>query len=856
MLNRSWRHWELFGDCPVHPPRPPMRRRLEGFGKLNPNLTVRHSTPSPYFILHKAWIFLDPSDRYTLAQTYKAFRARAILRRSVPTVAVNSLRDPRPAHLSFEGLQHDRAWRMAVTLLRFDFDYGDFIRWLEGEYTNAHRDWSSLSDTINAVSSIPAPPGYPSIDFERTFRICTEGTPLAGHYECSLAAVQHRNVYDNHPGLQAEMDNVREKLAKEEAQSFHIALPRFLWRFIVGLHLSPFAWAWRKGKGRLCVDPSSTIAEDDDGAANASIPAPGTDGREDECPPIYYSTAFKRHITRIWNLRIEHPEDDILQYVDDIQAAFHRVLYHPDAMKVFASVVAEFLILPVGSIFGARHSPSFFTILSEMRSHSSSNQPFRDNDEMVNLTPLAQRIRLIPPPTPREAAAIVRAVPDDKHQGIFDTRYHNATFVDDNGITDTRLRIRGAIDNSVRSAFAIFGAPEDDRRPSCLSEEKWLELCSYAMHFLGFYIDTRLMIVAWPVEKRLQLASLIDEFSKRSPCILTPSESSSVLGLIRNGGQVAPLGIFLSLRLQHALNEAVKKVWKRRRNPTPGYWRKWYRKTGIKMPSYALRDLQLLRLTLDDNENHPVWSRYIGLLVDREPTHQCLSDASYSGIGAFSEQEHFNFRWRLFRADLIQVGFDMKSIDDDTCEPDGTSDGLHINVLEFVTMIIELWFVIVICQRRGPHPGGYIVQLIGDNTSAISWLRYAARSHRPIVRELSRFAMALTLACPHSIKLSGEHLKGDLNKGADALSRPTEYPTWASATQQHSPLSNCQAFRVPYELLYTIAMIISSAKTGVLFEPEMTKLLNLELTTLSVGFNETSTQSSFSRGSHRAKRSR
>jgi hypothetical protein len=48
----------------------------------------------------------------------------------------------------------------------------------------------------------------------------------------------------------------------------------------------------------------------------------------------------------------------------------------------------------------------------------------------------------------------------------------------------------------------------------------------------------------------------------------------------------------------------------------------------------------------------------------------------------------------------------MKSIDDDTREPDGTSNGMHINVLEFITMIIELWFVIVIIKRKGPFPGG------------------------------------------------------------------------------------------------------------------------------------------------------
>lgn len=366
MLNQAWRHWELYGDSPIYPPKPPMQRRLRGFGKLNPSLRVSHTIPSPYYVIHKAWAFLDPKDRHTVAVTYSAFRGYAVLRRSVTTVTIRQLRDPCPDPASFTGLQHDRAWRLAVALLRFDFDYGDLIRWLEGEYTNAHRDWTTVSDTINAIRSIEPPPGYPIIDYDRAYRLCTEGAPLAGTYECSFESVQHRNVYDNHPGLQEELANVRDKLAKEEAQSFHIALPRFLWQFIEGLHLAPFVWAWRKGKGRLCVDPSSQISGDDDGAANSHIPSPGTEDREDECPAIYYSSAFQRHITRIWNLRIEYPEEDILQYVDDIQAAFHRVLYHPDAMKVFASVVMEFLILPVGSIFGARNSPSNFTILSEL----------------------------------------------------------------------------------------------------------------------------------------------------------------------------------------------------------------------------------------------------------------------------------------------------------------------------------------------------------------------------------------------------------------------------------------------------------------------------------------------------------
>jgi hypothetical protein len=79
-------------------------------------------------------------------------------------------------------------------------------------------------------------------------------------------------------------------------------------------------------------------------------------------------------------------------------------------MKIFASVIQEFLILPVGLIFGARNSPSFFTLLSETRAHIASNFAFQDNDKLENMTPLTQRVHLVPPPTPRESTTLVQAV--------------------------------------------------------------------------------------------------------------------------------------------------------------------------------------------------------------------------------------------------------------------------------------------------------------------------------------------------------------------------------------------------------------------------------------------------------------
>jgi len=79
-LGKTWVCWELYADCPLACPHPPHCRRLQGFGKLNPNLQVSHLSPSPYFIIHKAWDFLSPPDRAVLGATTLVFEAYARLR--------------------------------------------------------------------------------------------------------------------------------------------------------------------------------------------------------------------------------------------------------------------------------------------------------------------------------------------------------------------------------------------------------------------------------------------------------------------------------------------------------------------------------------------------------------------------------------------------------------------------------------------------------------------------------------------------------------------------------------------------------------------------------------------------------
>ena len=68
---------------------------------------------------------------------------------------------------------------MGAALLAFDFDYGDLVRWLEGEYTNRDRDWPELHRHMDQAAQHPQQPGYPKLEFAMAKEAFAQGVPLA-----------------------------------------------------------------------------------------------------------------------------------------------------------------------------------------------------------------------------------------------------------------------------------------------------------------------------------------------------------------------------------------------------------------------------------------------------------------------------------------------------------------------------------------------------------------------------------------------------------------------------------------------------------------------------------------------------
>jgi len=780
----------------------------------------------------------------------------AVLRQQAASADLSPLRAPRPAPDS-SPIDPNRVHLIGCAFLRFNCNYGDLIRWMEGPYTNAHRNWDDAFATFETVRNETPPPHFPNPDYERTLRACTEGVPLRAHYISSFKDCHRRNLKPPSADLLANTADVQETLRKEEKLSYHIALPRFLWRFFPGLFLSLFRVAYRYGdpKPRLCVDPSTKLHPNDTGNVNSRIPDPGVD--EDQNPTIYYGTAFTRYLQWIWNLRISYPREDIIQSTDDISAAFHRVLYHPDMGPAFATVWKTWLIIPASAIFGSRSSPGNYMWKGELRAHFANFT--RIGQAQLNET-LIQRLQLPPPPSPHEIATFAQATKDSLNPGINlladgTPERRMPSFVDDTGVAHVRGHFLQAAAASVHAAYVMFGHPsEDSLRPPCINPSKWRDEVSHILQFLGYSIDTRRMVVVWPLEKRQKFLNFVDavlDDHAQRQCA-SPHSISRVLGLVRHAAVVAPMGISRSLALQHYFNDKLRTA------PQGAVLRRWYQRRVIHVPNSIAAELKELRSKVSMEFYDPFWCRPIGLLVPREPTINVFTDASIDGLGGWSREEDLNHMWRVSMEDLVEAGIkaDMGwNNNKNYHEPAIDPKGFHINVLEFISIIIELW----ICIRqlllanpprdgsRGPvqsHApaetfphGGHRLLARTDNTSALSWLRYAARTRRKPVRQLARLLTAF-LCDPlisSLLRAQGIHIPGIANDPADGLSRYRKCPSWEAAMASSAPLQNLRICQFPLELLSLLVLIYSRELTEASFAAATTRLWTIDPPSFATG---------------------
>ena len=651
-------------------------------------------------------------------------------------------------------------------------------------------------------------------------------------YTCSRSDVHRRNLYNNHSGVAEHGDAVLQKITTDLNNSFVLVFPRWVWRFLYGIFLSPIGYLLRKGKGRIVLDPSSPVLTGkDSGALNSFLDKRNTV----EVPRTYYGTAQLRHWTHIWNLRISHPHVEILLYKDDINAAFHRCRYHPDIAIAYAYVWGGWLIIPIGIIFGGRNSPGWFCILSELRAFLATHSTAVSD---IPLHPLVTRIAIPPRPCAQIEAEFAPAQADALNPGTGPAELaltNHSTFVDDNLMAEVHTRITHSIQRSVGACYLLFGHPNPLLRTPSLSEEKFVKAAAWRMEQLGLDVDTRLMRIIYPLLKREDFLRVIDT-GWAPGSSHTTKEIAHLLGHARTASVILPLGSYFSIRLQQWLNHCIVTLTDgfsdnaSQANRTKAAWRS---RRGFTTPNDIAHDVSLLRSFLVSAIADRIWSRPIGLLIPRSPHMVSLTDASYEGLGGYSTA--FNFKWRLSSADLESAGLTVHLTEPNRyAQP--IRNNLHINVLEFLAVFINTWIAIKILSGKTAPPGGWVLYFLADNTSALGWMVHASRTRRPVVQSICRaYAALLTFVCPSTFAINPDHIAGLDNIGADALSRPLQFPTWSAADKACPALGQLQAYQIPFELLLHLHWIVSEPLTGDRLEPATVKLLSLALNTLSTG---------------------
>ena len=188
------------------------------------------------------------------------------------------------------------AYKMAALLHLLDFDISDLSWWIGGVYTHARIPHDHIKTAISALRHLRPRPGYPVQDCTRALQILKHSAPILAAYLYSWQDVVQRNLYDNHSEVAYHGPAVLKKIVSGCNNHFTLAFPRWIWRFICGLCLSPIGFVLCNVKGWIVVDPSSHIVEDaNTGAFNGLKDNRNTT----DVPIMFYTTAQRRHWTQI-----------------------------------------------------------------------------------------------------------------------------------------------------------------------------------------------------------------------------------------------------------------------------------------------------------------------------------------------------------------------------------------------------------------------------------------------------------------------------------------------------------------------------------------------------------------------------
>ena len=542
------------------------------------------------------------------------------------------------------------------------------------------------------------------------------------------------------------------------------------------------------------------------------------DGVELDC---LFGDTFENLLTRIWNLRITYPCQDIIIHANDVKSCFRQIKHHPDVAGAFSSIVAQFLFLQCGLTFGSDFSPAAWEVCRRI-AEQLATALFDEQDLVVKhdryLSDLNWGKHL------GKASYFTPATSCARHQGVLDEAGSPAPtphglFVDDDLIAEVydRDRIRRAIAAGIEAIFIILGESDLKRRQDPISWDKLYEmLINYVNVALGLRVNTRTMLVSPTQDFMDQLHQQLAHWHSSRRSFQIP-EMESLIGKLSH---VAKTSRWLNHLLGHLFTSlsaslgasreflitnsrtfrALLSVIKHRPEPETDTRQSTFAqaetarrihktKRLFHLNATAKEELRIIRTCLLD----PTISKHtpIAHLVRSTPDTTAAGDSSLHAMGGYSFDMGF---WWYYEWPPEIRRRTIKLLSNDA---DGSL--VAINGMEYATQLVNYaaayhyWVIQRNCERRNiPYPCSLFLV---DNTTAESWIRKGCKSSLA-GRALGRLFCALMINSPVGIYC--DYIDTKSNCVADDISRIlTEHQLLASLPpllQKYPSLSACKRY--------------------------------------------------------------
>ena len=584
----------------------------------------------------------------------------------------------------------------SACLLHFDGDVATVVRWIGGHHTNAHLNPPEILAKLRPIIDADI--------WSDLHRILTSGAPAVCNATASETNFQAFLTYGNHSSVSDNQAVFADTIIKQSKRGLVIIMDPALVHFALNVHLSPQGLVdvlHHRRKPRPLSDSSFR-------------PWPGAHAINDwtnKChePPLHFADSFHNFCKWHWNLAISYPLHDRHTGDDDVQCAFPRIKYNPNLVGMHIAISNNTLIMNTGLTFGDNTSPSNWEPVARARQQLAQHL-WHQPDIIDRARPYLPPVRFEPPATPAERASFAIAIADSQNTGVFDAsgarlapRYNH--HVDDNMYGDISEHMARAASASVISLYEIVGYP-DGRIPDPVSWDKFHSTYGHLRRVVDWLFDTRTLTFRLPDDKRTALADLLSSWLSKIDCSLL--EAAELHGKLADASRANRKGRAMFFAFQNALRRSLHirfnqiRGYYKRNNKEHHFRAQLPKHLHCRVDSMIARDMATLlwssksrtlisvpvryelRRLHDHMANFSVpWEMSIAHTVPRDAQFTSIGDACLHGGGAYCDVLAFWF-------DIIWSPATRSALQSKT---------LHINVMEFIVVILQLAAVITLAEE-------------------------------------------------------------------------------------------------------------------------------------------------------------